>query len=863
MSQIVLLALIAWLIPLASFLVILLFGPRLGRFGRSAGYLATGAIVASFLCVGVAAVFWFWHFPVRISYHAEEEIHSHLLETGRSVPLSRSAVGIESRNFHRSIGGAFPAKTIWAATVGSDLPAQADSWRVIALKSAVAIPPKDGSAKNHQDGTSRAAAIGEHTFPPVLTGDWLTLAEFGHLRLTVGYYIDALTLIMMIMVTLVASCIHLYSLGYMAEELQEEVIDLEAPRQPTGDPLRRRGRFHRFYQYLSLFCFSMLGLILANNLFMIFVFWELVGICSYLLIGFYLERPAAVRAATKAFVVNRVGDFGMLIGLAIFWGTCGTLHFGPSAGQPGIFSQAERVLRPQPSSPTPGTGRGQELPRGSQPLVDVAFVGASGNGSSIHSGDETVGPQRGRQLTYGLLVLAGLALFCGCVGKSAQFPLHVWLPDAMEGPTPVSALIHAATMVAAGVYLVGRFYPAFAPEVLLVVALIGAISLLLAGTMALVASEVKRVLAYSTISQLGYMMFGLGIGGWAAGLFHLITHAFFKALLFLAAGSVIHAVHTGELSRMGGLWRKLPWTAGTMLVGCLAILGAGIPPWIGLSGFHSKDAILAQAYLLSQRHGGLATVLLAVALLGTTLTGLYMFRLWFLTFAGRPRDPESYHHAHESPPVMVLPLAILAFLAVVAGWHVPGTNWGIISILDQARATAVNPPAGQVLDWWQLPPEHDSHSPAIHVPTSWLAFLCAAIGFLAAVIFYGLRWFDAAVVARKLWAFYHLCRRRYFLDDLYEKGFVPLALAVARVAAWVDKSIIDRLLDGMARGVTAFAFAGDHFDRRVVDGAFHQLGQSIYGLGTRIRKIQTGLLRQYLLAILTGVIILLFLAQWF
>ena len=268
---------------------------------------------------------------------------------------------------------------------------------------------------------------------------------------------------------------------------------------------------------------------------------------------------------------------------------------------------------------------------------------------------------------YWLLVVAGLGIFCGCVGKSAQFPLHVWLPDAMEGPTPVSALVHSATMVAAGVYLVGRFYPVFAPEVLLVIAIIGCITLFIAATIAITATDIKRVLAYSTVSQLGYMMLALGVGGWVAGMFHLITHAFFKSLLFMCSGSVIHACHTNDMTKMGGLRKKMPWTAYTMLAGCLAIIGAGVPFSIGLSGHYSKDAILAQALsfkAINPSYGWL----FYVAAAGAAITAFYMFRLWYMTFAGEPRDHHVYEHAHESPRIMYYPLVVLAVFAVGVGW---------------------------------------------------------------------------------------------------------------------------------------------------------------------------------------------------
>ena len=332
-------------------------------------------------------------------------------------------------------------------------------------------------------------------------------------------HIDSLTIVMFTMVTVVASAIFVYSIGYM-----------------HGDP-----RFPRFFTYLSLFGFSMLGLILSDSLLGLFIFWELVGLCSYFLIGFWYEKPSAANAAKKAFIVNRVGDFLFLIGIAIMLGTTGVVTLD------GVFSQVRQG----------------------------AFAGHGA-----------------------LLTFAGICLFFGAVGKSAQFPLHVWLPDAMEGPTPVSALIHAATMVAAGVYLVGRIFPILTPTALLFIAYIGAITLIGSALIAIVMTDIKRVLAYSTISQLGYMILALGVGGWVAGLFHLITHAFFKALLFLGSGSVIHGCHgEQDIRKMGRLHRKMPITSYTFLVGTLAI--AGVPL---LSGFYSKDAILASVLGFTWTH---------------------------------------------------------------------------------------------------------------------------------------------------------------------------------------------------------------------------------------------------------------------
>ena len=554
-----LLLLLAWLLPLASFTLIVFAGPRLGHAGNKAAYVATGAIGTSLILSLIALGSWLWNHPLAASHHGETDLH---------VAAESHAHGDEASHDHSE------------ATDSHDDHAH-------------------GEEAEHEEGNAHHESL---TVAPI-SGDWYTLAEFGSLRLTIGYYIDALTIGMFVMVTLIGTCIHVYSFGYMHEEL-EGVTDSLASTS-SGKPLVRPGRFHRFFQYLSLFCFSMLGLVVAGNIAMVFVFWELVGICSYLLIGFYIERKSASNAANKAFIVNRVGDFGMIIGLMILFGGLGTFAFGDMTDadgtfRPGMFSQ----VRP--------TDHDHELtvPDG---LVRMAAADQMDSiYASMPSAEEAeiqiakrVRELRKTGTGYWLLIAAGLGIFCGCVGKSAQFPLHVWLPDAMEGPTPVSALIHAATMVAAGVYLVGRFYPVFAPEVLLTIAYVGCITLFMAATIAITATDIKRVLAYSTVSQLGYMMFALGLGGWAAGLFHLFTHAFFKALLFLCSGSVIHACHTNEMPEMGGLRKKMPWTAWTMLVGCLAISGAGIPLLYGLggygfSGFHSKDSILAQAFSFGQ-----------------------------------------------------------------------------------------------------------------------------------------------------------------------------------------------------------------------------------------------------------------------
>jgi NADH-quinone oxidoreductase subunit L len=546
---------------------------------------------------------------------------------------------------------------------------------------------------------------------------------------------------------------------------------------------------------------------------MVFVFWELVGICSWFLIGFYYERTSASNAANKAFIVNRVGDFGMLIGLMALWGALGTLQF------PEMFA----LVRPAP-------GHALTVPAG---------------------------------MTTWLLFVAGVGIFCGCVGKSAQFPLFVWLPDAMEGPTPVSALVHSATMVAAGVYLVGRFFPVLSPDVLLVIAYTGAITLFIAATIALVANDIKRVLAYSTVSQLGYMMLALGVGGWVAGLFHLVTHAFFKSLLFLCSGSVIHACHTNDMRKMGGLAKVMPWTAGTMLIGCLAIIGAGIPFVIGLSGYYSKDSILAQALSFAQANPRHAVLFYAVAG-GAALTAFYMFRLWFMTFAGQPRDHHVHEHAHESPAVMVAPLVVLAVLAVAAGWTVG--NFGIANLLEQARPTGTvegvvgGSVFGQSLT---IPAEHLSHEEAIHRTATWTAFGTALTGVLVAAVMYLWRLLSPELVATIFRPVYAFLAGRWYFDELYRAVFVLPALGIAQLASGTDKGIIDRFINGLAGAARGIAGIDAWIDRTLVDGLVNGTADLAWNAGLALKRLQTGRLRQYVVFIALATVALFVLASLF
>jgi len=734
------------------------------------------------------------------------------------------------------------------------------------------------------------AADGEHTEPadsehaahdeqvqiqqPYLTGDWYTLGTWGALTLTIGYYIDTLTVTMFLMVTLIASCIHIYAFGYMHDELHD-YTDHEV-HTSDGHHLHRRGRFHRFFQYFSLFSFSMLGICIAGNLAMTFVFWELVGICSYFLIGFYIERQSASTAANKAFIVNRVGDFGMLIGLMAIWSTLGTFNFGDIEDadgnvRPGIFSQ----LR------TPENGY-KLVPADSMLAFEaqdqVAEAVAASPNDPAAAVNSVVSRLRGEADTpwgHWLLFVAGVGVFCGCVGKSAQFPLHVWLPDAMEGPTPVSALVHSATMVAAGVFLVGRVYPIFTPEALLVIASVGCITLFIAATIAVTAVDIKRVLAYSTISQLGFMMLALGLGGWLAGLFHLITHAFFKSLLFLCSGSVIHAVHSNDMRVMGGLRKKMPITAYTMLVGCLAIAGIGVPFLAGFSGFHSKDLIVEQA--LSHWRTNSATtafswVFFWVPLFTAGLTAFYMFRLWFMTFAGEPRDRHRYDHAHESPQVMTGPLVVLAVFAVCAGWSFPAwapgvlSNFGVSNLLEQARPVGTLATTGGVLfPDLTIPSEHNAHAWEIKQPAGWAAIIAAVSGILIAMVIYLWQSVSAEQLAGTLRPLYSLSWHKWWFDELYDFVFVRPALAIgAFVAVIMDRGIIDGIIHALAaigKGVAVIvAIVGDKF---FIDKSVDTVAAETWNLGLALRSVQTGRLRQYVMFIVVcTVVIFLITSVW-
>jgi NADH-quinone oxidoreductase subunit L len=606
-----------------------------------------------------------------------------------------------------------------------------------------------------------------------------------------GVLVDPLSCVWLLFVTFVGMLIHVYSVGYMAHE----------------------GGYYRFFGYLNLFMFSMLTLILANNYMMMFVGWEGVGLCSYLLIGFYFHKHSASTAANKAFIVNRVGDAGVILGsLTIFW-LFGTFD----------FVRVTALARAQ---------------------------------SATLFGTE-------------IMTAATLALFVGACGKSAQIPLYVWLPDAMEGPTPVSALIHAATMVTAGVYMVARSNALFvlAPETMKVVAIVGALTAIFAASIGLVQNDIKRVLAYSTVSQLGYMFLALGIGAFAAGVFHVFTHAFFKALLFLGSGSVIHAMGGQQDMRfMGALRKKIPTTYLTMLIGTLAI--AGIP---GLAGFFSKDEILWQAW---SAHHGAFRALWYVAFVTALMTSFYMFRLIFLTFFGGPRmSPEVEHHVHESPRSMTLPLVVLAAGAVLAGYL--GVSPSIARLVgihgetnrfehflapvfeNSAENASIAASAIPAQD------KQDDGPPSEYLLMA-LSVAAAGAGWWSAWRAYG-KCSDGVrePIAVAAPAVYRTLLNKYYVDEFYDKAFtgrsqvdgVRLGAIGAGDALWkFDAEVIDGGVNGTGWLTRTFGIVSSWWDKWVIDGVCVNGPAVVAQLLSRpVRLVQAGLLQWYALVMVFGV----------
>jgi NADH-quinone oxidoreductase subunit L len=573
-----------------------------------------------------------------------------------------------------------------------------------------------------------------------------------------AFRVDTLTAVMFVVVNSVSCLVHLYSIGYMHHD----------PHRP------------RFFAYLSLFTFAMLMLITSDNLLQMFFGWEGVGLASYLLIGFWFKKPSASAAAMKAFIVNRVGDFGFILGISAIFVMFGSINFET------IFASAQSYLPADPNA---------------APEVVLNLFGLELDRSHALTG-------------------ACLLLFMGAMGKSAQFLLHTWLPDAMEGPTPVSALIHAATMVTAGVFLVARMSPIFelSPDALTIVTIVGAITAFFAATVGLVQNDIKRVIAYSTCSQLGYMFVALGVGAYGAAVFHLFTHAFFKALLFLGAGSVIHAVDGEQDMRyMGGLRKHIPYTFWAMTIGTLALTGVGIPGTIiGFAGFFSKDAIIESAFASHSAVGGFAFTLLVIAAL---FTSFYSWRLAFMTFFGKPRaSADVMHHVHESPMVMLLPLLLLGIGAVVAGVIFHDYFFGH-HYAEFWKGALFTLPENQILDEFH------------HVPlwVKWSPFVAMALGFVTAWYMYIKNPSAPKKLAEQQWMLYQFLLNKWYFDELYDFLFVRSAKALGRFL-WKkgDVATID------AYGPNGVASA-------------------VGGLTQKVVRLQSGYLYHYAFAMLIGI----------
>ncbi|HOI29839.1 MAG TPA: NADH-quinone oxidoreductase subunit L [Melioribacteraceae bacterium] len=620
--------------------------------------------------------------------------------------------------------------------------------------------------------------------------NWITIGAAplsGVINIELGIKIDNVTAIMLFVVNLISMLVHLFSIEYM-----------------KGDK-----RYTLYFANLGLFTFSMLGIVVTHNLLMMYIYWELVGLSSYLLIGHWFEKKSAADAAKKAFIVNRIGDIGMFIGILILFTNYKTFTFDT------IFAQ---------------------ISQGNLPFNSEAWLTA-----------------------------AGILVFMGAVGKSAQFPLHVWLPDAMEGPTPVSALIHAATMVAAGVYLVTRIFVMLTADAMLVIAVIGAFTALVAATIALTQNDIKKVLAYSTVSQLGYMIMSLGVGAYVFAFFHLVTHAFFKACMFLGSGSVIHAMHhEQDIRNMGGLRKKLPLTYATFLISTLAI--SGIPL---TSGFLSKDGILAGTMAFGKLTGHWLIPVIGFTV--AAMTAFYMFRLVILTFHGEARDHHKYDHAHESPWVMVAPLAVLATLSIFF-WYTPNP---------------ISPDAGWFMqDWVKTPhtvvPENtrfefmqsdlpgvESHGEVVHsnlytetmhwahYPAMALSIILAGLGILFAFIIYQWKKISSDKMAEKVKPLYNFSLNKWYLDEAYDATAISGTLSFAKILSWFDNKIVDGAVNGSAWLGRFISNISGLFDTFVIDGFVNFTAFLSGFVGFTLRKLQTGKVQTYLVFVVFAVILLL------
>ncbi len=605
---------------------------------------------------------------------------------------------------------------------------------------------------------------------------WLDMGAF-HIEL--GFLVDNITITMLLVVALISTMTHIFSIKYLEGDI----------------------RYSRYYAYLGLFTFSMNGIVLANNLISMYMFWELVGVSSYLLIGHWFEKESAADAAKKAFLTNRVGDIGFFIGIMLIFSTLGTFVFSE------IFNG----------------------------------IAAGKMGGSI-------------------LTFAGVGLFLGAMGKSSQFPLHIWLPDAMEGPTPVSALMHAATMVAAGVYLCVRLFPLFTPDALLVIAYVGGFTALFAATIAITQNDIKKILAYSTVSQLGYMILAVGSGAYIAGFFHLVTHAMFKACLFYGSGSVIHAMHHAlhkkhdhdtdpqDMRNMGGFKDKMPITYWAMLISTLAI--SGVPLF---SGFLSKDAILAGTLSFASHHPG--HFLLPVFGFGAAaITAFYMFRLIFMTFHGKSKMAELVDDIHESPKEMTFPLILLSSLSIFIFYTLPYFNpfsdhgWFMELIVASDAAVPGNPSAHHIAEGI-----HHAHYTAMA-----LSLVVAALGIFLSWTFYFKKKLSADEWAEKFKPMYNLSSNKYFFDENYNKFLYKPFLKLSALVAHIDWDLYDKyFINGFGRvGKIISFFTGrmdyDGLDQTIVDG----IGRSARQAGGVLKFLQTGRLQTYMLFALLGVVVI-------
>lgn len=629
--------------------------------------------------------------------------------------------------------------------------------------------------------------------------DFNNVPFIGPLKIELGLLLDNISVIMIMAVFLISFLIHIFSILYM-----------------EGDK-----RFGRYFAYLGLFVFSMSGIVLTHNFLMMYIFWELVGISSYLLIGFWYEKKSASDAGKKAFIVNRIGDLGMLAGILILFNTYHTFSF------------------------------------------DKIFLAIS-NGQLPFNSESW-------------LTVTGILLFCGAIGKSAQFPLHVWLPDAMEGPTPVSALIHAATMVAAGVFFITRIFTMLTGDALLFIAIIGALSALIPATIALTQNDIKKVLAYSTVSQLGYMIMALGVGAYQFAFFHLITHAFFKACLFLDSGSVIHAMHhEQDIREMGGLRKKMPITYASFLIASLAI--SGIPL---TSGFLSKDGILASSFAFGSLTG--YWLFPVVGFFVAALTAFYMFRLLILTFHGKPRNEEKYNHAHESKFAMAMPLVVLSMLSIFI-WYTPNPfNAESGAFMSKwVKVPEISVPENTRYDFMKtdvkagINEQAEVKEPEVifssayteamhhaHYPAMFLSLFVAGFGILFAYTMYHWQKISADKLADKLKPLYLLSLNKWYFDELYNATFVAGTIGLSRLLAWFDLFFIDGIVNGSASVTKGLSRFSGKFDNVVVDGLVNFMAYLSGFIGLIFRRFQTGKVQTYIVLVIFSLVILLFLFKSF